>query len=377
MKLSFSRFYLAPLFACALLVSIPTTTLRAQAGNAQTNAQSNAPLKSDEFVRLVRQIPARPEMKETLIEEIRRRGIGFPLTAGLRSVVATKSGSDALLRRTLEEAERRRAGVATAALPPLAGAQALWERARAVALEHTSNMPDFVVRQQIARSYAYGKTRNWIPSDRLTVAAAFRESVGEQYKLLAVNGIPLPDNIERGDYEQARGSTSTGEFVSLLNGLFAPESRTTFRAVDTDTLRGIRTVVFEYEVKRVNSKRQIKVDDGVAGDVRAITVGIQGRAWIDPQSAQVWRIELNATDIPPDFAVRALTKTIDYDWTEINERRYMLPVSADVIFTANAGERLHQTRNLIRFRDYKKFGSTVEIIEDDEVVDDAPPNNTP
>ena len=35
---------------------------------------------------------------DEIVEEIRKRGIGFPLTEGMRSLVATKSGSDALLR---------------------------------------------------------------------------------------------------------------------------------------------------------------------------------------------------------------------------------------------------------------------------------------
>src|SRR5689334_20884759 len=66
------------------------------------------PLTSQELVRLVYQLPGHPEKRDEVIEEIRKRGIGFPLTDGMRSVVASKSGNDSLLRRTLEEAERRR-----------------------------------------------------------------------------------------------------------------------------------------------------------------------------------------------------------------------------------------------------------------------------
>src|SRR5918997_3218868 len=74
-------------------------------GRAQS---TDAPLTSQELVRLVYQLPKNPGLRDEIVKEIRRRGIGFPLTDGLRGVVATKSGNDALLRRTLEEAERRR-----------------------------------------------------------------------------------------------------------------------------------------------------------------------------------------------------------------------------------------------------------------------------
>lgn len=65
-------------------------------------------MTNQEFVRLLYQLPKHPETKDTLVEEVRRRGISFQLTDGLRSLIATKSGNDATLRRTLEEAERRR-----------------------------------------------------------------------------------------------------------------------------------------------------------------------------------------------------------------------------------------------------------------------------
>src|SRR4051812_30995972 len=74
---------------------------------ARTNAQQQAPLTNEEFLALVRQLPKHPGLKDQLVSEIRRRGIAFTLTSGLRSFVATKSGNDEELRRALEEAERR------------------------------------------------------------------------------------------------------------------------------------------------------------------------------------------------------------------------------------------------------------------------------
>ena len=77
------------------------------------------PLTQTEYVKLLYDLQKIPGKKDELIGAIRKRGIGFPLTDGMRSLVATKSGSDALLRRTLEEAERRRVNPVASALPAI------------------------------------------------------------------------------------------------------------------------------------------------------------------------------------------------------------------------------------------------------------------
>src|SRR5436305_13952883 len=97
------------LFALLLFASIVT--------NARAQTPST-PLTSQELVRLIYQLPGHPEKRDEVIEEIRRRGLGFPLTEGMRSLVASKSGNDVLLRHTLEEADRRRLNPTGSTLPP-------------------------------------------------------------------------------------------------------------------------------------------------------------------------------------------------------------------------------------------------------------------
>src|ERR1043165_7424734 len=80
-------------------------------------AQDTKPLTSQEVVSRLYQLQRSPDTRDELIEEIRKRGIGFQLTEGMRSLIATKSGNDALLRRTFEEAERRRVNPTASTLP--------------------------------------------------------------------------------------------------------------------------------------------------------------------------------------------------------------------------------------------------------------------
>src|ERR1051326_5597201 len=75
---------------------------------AQDTTQDRKPFTSQEIVSRLYQLQRSPDTRDEFIEELRKRGIGFQLTDGMRSLIATKSGNDALLRRTFEEAERRR-----------------------------------------------------------------------------------------------------------------------------------------------------------------------------------------------------------------------------------------------------------------------------
>lgn len=347
---------LSALLCAALLLIGSFSDVRAQS--------SNAPLTSQELVRLVYQLPGHPEKRDEVIEEIRRRGIGFQLTEGLRSVVASKSGNDVLLRRTLEEAERRRLNPVTSTLPPEAEAQELLAKARVATLAASEAMPDFIVRQQITRSRAFGNTNNWVTLDRLTIAVSYRASAGEEYKLLAVNGLPPgTDEKESSNYEQVGGTSSTGEYVSMMAALFSEFTHAEFKPVDTDLLRGRRTIVYEFEVKQQFSKQTIKASS--AGD-QAVVIGYRGRIWVDRENYRVLRLEDVATTIPAGFPVTAKSSRIDYDWVTINEKQYLLPSNAELKMTATVGNQSIQTRNEIRFRNYQKFGAEVKIIEDIE-----------
>ena len=325
-----------------------------------------APLTNQEFVKMVQQIPTNPAVKEELMAAIRERGLGFTLTSGLRSLVATKSGNDVLLRRTLEEAERRRENPTASALPSTGEGKALLDNARAAAKAATEGMPDFTVKQLISRYHSPGGLNNWTLDDRLTVAVGYRQSGQEDYKLLAINDLPFDKKQDGAGYQQAGGASSTGEFVTVLSSLFAEESQTSFKMVDTDLLRGRRALVYEYAVEVANSHQTISAP-GLTDET--ITTGYRGRVWLDRETYRVLRLESIATDIPNRYPVTAASRVIDYDWVKISEREYLLPTRADVQLAARYQRDKFYSRNLINFRGYRKFGAEVKIIEDD----DGPP----
>jgi len=334
-----------------------------------TELQQGPPLTNQEFVQLLYQLPKHPEAKDRLVDDIRKRGIAFPVTDGLRSLVATKSGNDAALQRTLAEADRRRTNPVVASLPPTAEGLELLAQARKATLGAAETMPDYLVKQQIIRSHAYGQSKNWAVYDRLSIAVSYRQTAGEDYKLLSVNGMPAADDQRYGI--KLGGTISTGEYVTALSDLFRPDSRADFSMVDTDVLRGRRTIVYEYEVKKEFSHQTLGWGEG--GSIKQQTVsGYRGRIWVDRENDRVLRLEEISTEIDPGFPITAASTIIDYEWVTINEKEHLLPSRAVVELTSRDRGQTEQTRNEILFRGYRKFGAEVKIIDIDEK--DFPPD---
>ena len=335
------------------------------------SAQSlNKPFTSEEFVGRLHELPRYPERKEALVEEIRTRGIDFPLTSGLRSLIATKSRNDSLLRRTLEEADRRRLNPTASTLPGAREADELLGRARVATIAAAAAMPDFIVKQLIKRTIAHGNTSNWIPQDNLAIAVSYRANIGEEYKLLSVNGQPLGPSVKEGKTysKYVGGATSSGvEYISALADLFAPFTQTKFKPVDTDLLQNRHTVVFEYEVERFNSKLTLGAENN-----RTTDVGSRGRLWIDRDSGRVLRFEQIATEIPGDFPITAASSLIDYDWVTIGEQKFVLPVRSIVLISSVSRGKWLQSRNEIRFRGYQKFGAELKVIDEIDEKDFPP-----
>ena len=339
-----------------------------------TDLQHGPPLTNQEYVSMLYQLPRHPEGRDRIVDEIRKRGIAFPVTPGLLSLTATKSGNDPILRRTLEEANRRRESPATASLPPAKEGFDLLERTRKATLGAAQQMPDYLVKQQITRSRALGTTSNWNVYDRLSIAVSYRQTVGEQYKLLSVNGMPPSvDEQEGSTYgDKLGGTTSTGEYVSMLTELFEPATRAEFEMVDTDTLRGRRTIVYEYSVKRELSKQTLKFQASVDSTPLETIVGYQGRIWVDREDNRVLRLETISVEIPAGFPITAAKSVIDYDWVSINDVSHLLPSRAIIELTSHLGVQTEQTRNDILFRGYRKFGTEVKITDINEK--DFPPD---
>ncbi len=108
----------------------------------------------------------------------------------------------------------------------------------------------------------------------------------ESYRNLQINGRPTKKSPEDS------GAWSTGEFGTILGNLFAPQSATDFKYVQEDTIAHRAASVFDFKVTRVRSNWKIWVPG------QYIVPTYKGSVWIDKQTGQVLRIEMQAKEVP-------------------------------------------------------------------------------
>jgi hypothetical protein len=324
------------------------------------------PLSQAEYVKFLYAANTAVKRQE-LTEALRKRGISFVVTQGLRGLTKSKGANDVDLLRTLDESNRRRENPTNASLPTEKESKDILEKTRQNTLQAIEEMPDFVAKQLIGRGLGYAGTNNFRSLDQLVVAVSFSSEKGEQYKVLTVNGV-AQSTEKTNSFIDNDGTTTSGEFVGDLDRIFRAESKTEFELVDTSVLRGRKAFIFDYRILIENSK-----NDGVGlkGEQNSsVRIGRKGRIFIDRELNRVLRIEFQATDIPASYEIKKFESFTDYEWTEIGGAKYLLPLQADARFTALNNGQLFQSKNLIRFKNYQKFGSEVKVSDEDIVVDD-------
>ncbi len=243
-----------------------------------------------------------------------------------------------------EEAKEKARAEAFAKLPFL-------EQARYFALEYADNLPDFMATQFVTRYAQKPGDKDWKKEDTLEIELAYSEKQGERYKLTKLDG--KPTSLK---YENLTGSTSTGEFGSLLTAAFAPQSKAEFKELRKELFNKRQTVVYDFRVKKAFSSNRIT--DRTTH--QSITAGYMGTVWIDVETKRVLRIEQANEGMPANFAISLSESAVEYDWVKIADQAYLLPVRAELLLGSDRDR--YYTRNVIEFRSYRKFDSDIKFL---------------
>jgi len=253
---------------------------------------------------------------------------------------------------------------ATAAATAQTGQNAaMLESARRVGLSYARNLPDFVCTEHVRRLADWKKQGDWVPFDNLTFQLTYHGQK-ENYQLLGKDGKPSHKKLEA-----LAGAFSQGEFGSVLRLIFDAGSHADFQW-DRWDLSGVRGLaVFSYRVRPANSRYAL-----VALTMSEV-VGFHGEIAVDPQSGRTMRWTVEA-EPPAHFPIAESVTTMEYGFREIGGAEYLLPLRAESI----SAERLPDPevlrrlpawkrdamglryRNLIEFRDYRKFEADARIV---------------
>jgi hypothetical protein len=234
-------------------------------------------------------------------------------------------------------------GQERAVVSPMRPLDPLIRRAADTALDFTATLPSYTCEEVVTRYESHTKPVNWKPVDVMTMNVVYNNGK-EEYHNIAVNG------KRKESFEETGGAWSTGEFGTVLVDLFSPLTAADFVFRRNSRIAGIEAKVYDFAVKRENSYWQIHVGP------QSYQPAYQGAVWIDPASARVLRIEMQAAGFPEGFPADQVESATDYQYVRLGDaRQYLLPVHAETL-SCQRGTNFC-SRNVIDFRHYHKYAS--------------------
>ena len=211
----------------------------------------------------------------------------------------------------------------------------------------------------------------------LTVERSQRRPAGRRFELIdtlrlevaLVNGKELyswPGAREFGEQELldmvgGGGAIGTGEFALHAKAvLLTNQSIITYSGLEEDG--GKQRHRFNFAVPQAASSYILRVAP-LEGPV-----GYTGSFWVDPESYELHRLEMDLNDIAPHLPVRGGRQSIEYARQKIGAGEFLLPVAAEVSFVMDNGL---ENRNRSSFADCHQF-SGESTLSFEEIPDTGP-----
>jgi hypothetical protein len=233
----------------------------------------------------------------------------------------------------------------------------LIRKASEAALQFTETLPNYVVKEVVSRYESDSRPVSWHALDVVTTDVVY-ENGKEDYRNIMVNGKPATKNLEE------TGAWSTGEFGTLLIDLFSPATDADFISNGESRVAGIEAKMYSFNVKRENSHWSLHFGS------QTYMPAYKGTAWIDPRTARVLRIEMEAVGLPTGFPTDHVESATDYQYVRLGgAQQFLLPVHSDNLSCQR--DSSFCSKNAIDFRNYHKYEgeSTIHF-------EDAAPNSS-
>ncbi len=224
----------------------------------------------------------------------------------------------------------------------------LIDKTRQWAMSFTNGLPNFLCQQSTTRYVEQSRSEGFQPVDVVTAKVLYEDG-HEKYSEITVGGRRTNKSMM-----EIGGTTSTGEFASVLSGLFEEAVRTEFKFYQSATVAREPAAIYDFKVALHNSNWTIQVGG------QMLRPAYSGSIWVDKATSQVRRIEMQADNIPKDFPDDTVASAVDYEEVPLGTSKFLLPVHAENL-SCQRGSTIC-TKNTIDFRDYHKYSgeSTIE-----------------
>jgi hypothetical protein len=260
--------------------------------------------------------------------------------------IAPRKADDIASQRAAELERLRRADD-----PPSADRESrdeFIEKARDTAANFVETLPNYSVKQFTTRFQSDNPRVNWQPIDNVSTDVVY-ENGKENYKNIQVNG-----KAPKGKLEDS-GTWSTGEFGTVLLDIFSPASAADFRPAGTSTIVNRTAKIYKFVVEQPTSHWRISTEG------QSYFASYKGTMWIDKETFRVLRIEMQTRNMPKAFPLDMVESAVDYDFIRLGGvKSYLLPVHAENLACVRGTSTC--SKNIIDFRNYRKFGAESTII---------------
>ena len=223
--------------------------------------------------------------------------------------------------------------------------------AREAAATFIESLPRFAVKQNTTRYVQEQARAQWRALDVVTANLVYRDGT-EDYTEIKINNKDTDKPLE-----EIAGLRSTGEFGSILNNLFDPESGAIFTRPSQVQNRGRKAWRYTFEVIRTRS------DFKIVTPSQHYYTAYEGAVWIDFETSRVLRLEMQAKELPKEFPFDTVELNIDYDFIRLDgAKQFLLPTESEAL---NCIRGLPVCmKNTTSFRNYVKFDAQSDIIFD-------------
>lgn len=228
------------------------------------------------------------------------------------------------------------------------------DNAREAAFRYSETLPNFIVKQYTTRygsESAKGGQISWRTYDTVT-ADVVSENGYETYRNVLIDGKPPKDDVEK------TGAWSTGEYSNVLLDILATATHADFHGRRAATISNRAAWRYDFVIAKENSHWRINTTTD------SYEPGYSGTIWFDRESSRALRIELEAQNMPATFKLDNVQSAVDYDFVEIGEGKFLLPVHAESLSCERGSN--YCSRNVIDFRNYRKFTADTSITFGDD-----------
>jgi hypothetical protein len=212
-------------------------------------------------------------------------------------------------------------------------------RIRARVGERTGRTPNYTCLETVERRWYGDEFATSQVLDRLRFEVAVIEGQ-EQFSW------PGGSRFDSQDLQEVvgHGVSKTGDFSGFLSHIFALDAAAYKRIGELEA--AIQPAI-RYDYRVPASSGYALGRNGVAA-----VVGFHGSFWVDPETLELSRVEIETEGIPPELHTSSARLAIDYGEVAVGAGSFLLPRATDVRLVSDRGL---ESRTITRFAQCRQF----------------------